>query len=245
MIPLLGSAGFDAVILAVPHDSRVGEKLSHPLIRRALDNAKYVGIAVVWMPHLWCDWPDACEPKPDVSEWLDPVHYMLAIERSNAERDAIRAAWGIEVYSALDAEPYGQTAVKPRIHSADGKAVFMTPEQMGAMRWAIERAIERVGRVDYVTPVDSDSPKRYVWAVALLGTNRLNQNCYLYKAADPFPVLKTPWEPWVLGVRGVRMGATLISVAEYRAIQALGPPTWVYVAGDAELAATVKAMVGP
>ena len=159
------------------------DTLSKPNTKEAIDIAKRAqanGIELILVRYLWQTQPS---PHTELATLTDEDYYAAEIDTLRAEARTIGAK-----YIGLDTEAYGPTPITTHIRSKR-----FSRESYDEIKAAVNAAVEKVGKVDFVLPAGSARRNHPYLALANLGEKRIAEGTY-YDNPDRINSIKYPYE---------------------------------------------------
>lgn len=164
--------------------------LNKPHTRKAIEMAKRADVELILVRYLW---PSKPIPQARLEALWNVEFYVQEIERLRAEAARIGAK-----YTCLDMEAYGRTPIRNRLQSKER----FSSKEFARVVDAVKKAVERVGKVDYVLPAGSMRRNHPYNAFALLGQRRISEHTY-YDNQEILSSIKYPYE-----IAGMYMNVT-------------------------------------
>ena len=156
--------------------------LDKPETQKAIGIAKEAqadGVEMILVRYLWQTQPSR---RTSLSTLKDADYYVLEIKLLRKEAEKIGAK-----YVGLDTEAYGPTPITTHFRSRK----FLR-EDSEKIKAAVELAVDRVGKVDFLMPAGSSRRHHPYVAIANLGRQRIAEGTY-YDRTDTFDI-KYPYE---------------------------------------------------
>jgi len=152
-------------------------------VKVAIDIVKASNAKLIWGRSLW---PWYAIENSTTEDLYDPCYYVKQIETVRAEAAEIGACM-----TAMDTEPYANSPIKKYVKGED--RVYLIPRQLSMIQEAVQKATDKVGKVDIVFPAGSMVTVHIYNALSALGNNRVSEHTY-YDNSDAIKNIKYPYE---------------------------------------------------
>ena len=141
---------------------------AHPNLKKVLTLCKDNGVEVIWLRFLYPGY--RFRGITTFRSICDASYYAQRIRQVKKEGKRM----GVSLV-ALDAEPYGQSPLKPLKMP---KTYKLTPEQYNALNNAVQTGVRAAGKVDFVLPAVSPYSRHLYNATPALGKLVISEHTY-------------------------------------------------------------------